>query len=199
MTARGMERYLFRPWGRNGGSAGSLGRTILNPGTSKERDLGKIDVLQLNPGDIVEIITPSGGGYGDPLDRDPQLVLRDLQDGYVTLKEAENTYGVMIADGQVDESGTQSKRSQLSRTRTSNSAFSLGPERESYEIKLPEPLQDELCEVLAEFPIRQRNYLRRRMWEELNRDENTNAEWNRESLRVLIKKMQQHVGIDALM
>ena len=71
VTARGMDRFKLRPYGRKGGHPGYLGETLINPGTPKETNIGKVDILQLTPGDVVRITAPSGAGYGDPLDREP--------------------------------------------------------------------------------------------------------------------------------
>ena len=62
VTARGMERLRFAPWGVAGGSAGATGRVVLNPGTPRERAVPKIDLLALEPGDVLSIRTPGGGG-----------------------------------------------------------------------------------------------------------------------------------------
>ncbi|MBI3964599.1 MAG: hydantoinase B/oxoprolinase family protein [Chloroflexi bacterium] len=142
MTSRGMERFMFRPWGRNGGQPGTLSRTVLNPGTERERSIGKINVLQLEPGDVVEIVTSSGGAYGDPLERDPALVLRDIRSGYVTAVDAESAYGVVLRGERIDEVATATRRADLAGGRGPLPAFSLGSEREAYEAGFPERLQD---------------------------------------------------------
>ena len=95
VTARGMDRFKLRPYGRKGGHPGNLGETLINPGTPRERNIGKVDILQLNPGDVVRITTPSGAGYGDPLDREPEMVLTDLENGFVSAEEAANVYGIV--------------------------------------------------------------------------------------------------------
>ena len=62
VTARGMERFKLAPWGLHGGRAGTSGSCVVNRGTDRERDIGKVDVLHLEPGDVVSIFAPSGGG-----------------------------------------------------------------------------------------------------------------------------------------
>jgi len=52
--------------------------------------------VTLHSGDIFRIEMNAGGGYGDPLDRDPELVLGDVLDGYVSLSGAREDYGVVI-------------------------------------------------------------------------------------------------------
>ncbi|WP_138473371.1 hydantoinase B/oxoprolinase family protein, partial [Poseidonocella sp. HB161398] len=69
VLGRGMERLLFRPWGQAGGQPGQPGSLVVNEGKPRERRLGKIDVLEVEAGDIVTFRTPGAGGWGNPLDR----------------------------------------------------------------------------------------------------------------------------------
>ena len=50
----------------------------------------------LGPDDILVYWNCGGGGYGDPLERDPEAVLKDVKDGEVTIEFARETYGVVI-------------------------------------------------------------------------------------------------------
>ncbi|WP_336070104.1 hydantoinase B/oxoprolinase family protein [Nitratireductor rhodophyticola] len=83
------------------------GSAHVPPHLSKEQD------IPLKAGDRVCVGTPGGGGYGDPLKRAPEKVLRDVALGYYTADEAEALFGVVFsADGMtVDEVATQAKRS----------------------------------------------------------------------------------------
>ena len=55
---------------------------------------------------------PCGGGYGSPLERDPQRVLQDIRDGYISIEEAAQNYAVVIAgDSTVDLAATEELRS----------------------------------------------------------------------------------------
>jgi N-methylhydantoinase B len=99
VTARGMERLRFAPWGVQGGGAGATGRAVLNPDTPSERTIPKIDVLELAPGDVLSIRTPGGGGHGDPLDRPVALVMADVEAGLVTPARARDAYAVIVDDG----------------------------------------------------------------------------------------------------
>jgi N-methylhydantoinase B/oxoprolinase/acetone carboxylase alpha subunit len=51
---------------------------------------------RLDAGDCLRITVPSGGGYGDPLDREPELVRNDVLDEFTTRELAEQDYGVML-------------------------------------------------------------------------------------------------------
>jgi N-methylhydantoinase B len=53
----------------------------------------------MKPGDVVRVSTPGGGGYGDPLKRDPAKVARDVMRGYYSKEEAEKLFGVRFAPG----------------------------------------------------------------------------------------------------
>ncbi len=108
VLGRGMERLLFRPWGAHGGKAGLPGELIVNRGKPDERRLGKIDVLIVNAGDTVTFLTPGAGGWGNPYDRDPAAVMRDVQDGFVSVDAALADYGVAIKDGELDPTTTGS-------------------------------------------------------------------------------------------
>ena len=59
----------------------------------QEREIGRIDVLHLEPGDVVSVRTTGGGGYGSPLDRDPAAVAADVRSGLLTPLAAKRDYG----------------------------------------------------------------------------------------------------------
>ena len=159
VTARGMDRFKLRPYGRKGAHPGSLGETLVNPGTPKQASIGKIDILKLEPGDVVRITAPGGAGYGSPLDRDPQMVLTDVENGFVDATEADQVYGVVLIAGQVDDVATRARRNAL-RNQRSSEEFVLGPERVSYEERLPPLVQDLVAELLVAYPAATRQYLR---------------------------------------
>ena len=58
----------------------------------------KVEEFNLQPGDVVQYTWQGGGGYGDPLERDPVLVERDVQLGDITRRRAEDRYGVTLGD-----------------------------------------------------------------------------------------------------
>jgi N-methylhydantoinase B len=63
--------------------------------------------IPVQEGDIVTYKPPGGGGYGNPHDRDPRAVLRDVETGFVSREAARMIYGVAIsADGLIDEEET---------------------------------------------------------------------------------------------
>ena len=90
-------KHSVAPKGIEGGLPGKTGWCGLNPKTEKEKILpSRYSDLTLNPGDVVCLETPGGGGMGNPLERDPMMVLRDVRNGYVSREKAEQLYGVVI-------------------------------------------------------------------------------------------------------
>ncbi len=129
VTARNRDRTLFQPWGVLGGRPGASGSFTLNPGTNRERDLGNTDALQLAPGDVLRVVSPAGGGRGDPFTRVPADVLRDVRSGLVTVEGAGRDYGVAVIAGAVDEVETARLRAEaIPRTE-----FAPGRAREAHE------------------------------------------------------------------
>ncbi len=101
----------FSPNGLLGGKAGSPGRKYLRAGTSSERRLhSKTTNYHVYPGDVVSVRTPGGGGCGNPLDRDLQLVLEDVLDGKVSIESAMEDYGVMIDLRTLEVQAEETKR-----------------------------------------------------------------------------------------
>ena len=91
------DRDVEGPWGLFGGLPGEKAHYILNPdGPGKPRALTSKCVVQLKPGDTVSFQTPGGGGYGPPHERDPQLMLKDVRDGKVSVERARDFYGVDV-------------------------------------------------------------------------------------------------------
>jgi len=91
-----MDHGRTGPLGALGGAEGGVnkvaveiaGRQYRPPHLSKDQD------IQLSPGDCIRVSTPGGGGYGDPLQRDPAKVARDVARGYYSRDEAELRFGV---------------------------------------------------------------------------------------------------------
>ncbi|HUC57344.1 MAG TPA: hydantoinase B/oxoprolinase family protein [Streptosporangiaceae bacterium] len=87
-------RHLFRPWGAAGGNDGSPNYVeVIRDGEPLGPRFGKVSRMPLKRGDVVRLVTGTGGGYGDPREREPALVLKDLRDGIVTREETTQIYG----------------------------------------------------------------------------------------------------------
>ncbi|WP_378941149.1 hydantoinase B/oxoprolinase family protein [Mesorhizobium sp. ANAO-SY3R2] len=76
--------------------------------------------MQFFPGDVVNMVVQNGGGYGDPLLRDPTRVEDDVRRGAVTIKTARDLYGVVLNDGSVDGAATKAAREEVRRKRLSD-------------------------------------------------------------------------------
>jgi N-methylhydantoinase B len=97
LSIRG-DKHRVAPHGREGGRPGRTGRLLVNPGTADERELpSRVGDVELHPGDVLRVERPGGGGLGAPWDRDPALLRRDLDEGYVTAEKAWSEYGVRAA------------------------------------------------------------------------------------------------------
>jgi N-methylhydantoinase B len=106
VRGKGDMRSKFPPWGVVGGKAARTGAYAVNGEELAET----VREAPLKPGDIVRIDMNAGGGYGDPLERDPELVLGDVLDGYVSIRGAREDYGVVIRDDRIDHEATEKLR-----------------------------------------------------------------------------------------
>ncbi|HSM55530.1 MAG TPA: hydantoinase B/oxoprolinase family protein [Candidatus Sulfomarinibacteraceae bacterium] len=91
-------RHRFLPWGAEGGQSGSPNGAAVIPAGEKEAAVwaGKLTRYPLRRGDLTRLITGSGGGYGDPLQRPVSEVQKDVKNGYVTIEQAADAYGVTL-------------------------------------------------------------------------------------------------------
>jgi len=108
------DRHYDPPRGVFGGSDGYTGSLTLNPETHQAKSLeAKQTNFRINPGDVLEIRTPCGGGYGNPFERNPEKVLEDVLDRYITREHARENYGVVITDDmKIDYASTENLRNQ---------------------------------------------------------------------------------------
>jgi len=108
------DRWLTCPWGVNGGEPGSRSRKTLIRGDGSEQLLpSKCDRVQVAEGDLLLFETWGGGGWGDPLERDPAQVALDVDRGLVTRAGAAR-YGVVLGDDlSVDPEASAALRAQL--------------------------------------------------------------------------------------
>ena len=90
----GFGRHRYPPWGLDGGHEGSpnLIEVVRTDGSTDR--FGKVARYRLREGDLVRLLTGTGGGVGDPRDRERELVERDVLDGNVTEREAGEVYGL---------------------------------------------------------------------------------------------------------
>ncbi|MGI5271770.1 hydantoinase B/oxoprolinase family protein [Nonomuraea sp. CA-218870] len=122
------DRWLTYPWGVNGGEPGARGRKWIERADGGREILpSKVHDVPVSPGDVLHFVTWGGGGWGDPLARDPALVGLEVRRGLLTAQGA-RSYGVVCAaDGTVDEAATRDLRAELERTRPEPKVFDMGP------------------------------------------------------------------------
>jgi len=157
VLGRGLERFVFRPYGSAGGQPGANCRVVLNMGRADEKRLGKIDELFVNKGDTLTIMTAGGGGYGHPFDRDPELVLGDVLSGLIDVDVARETYGVIVKDDALDIEATRSWRKG---NRLDAPDFDFGPERHVWEQVFDDDTATEFALRLQQLPATSRQATR---------------------------------------
>jgi N-methylhydantoinase B len=138
------DREIFPPNGVGGG-LNALGGTLkLNVGTPEEKNLGMYATgYKISDKDEVCFTSSGGGGFGDPLERDPNLVLRDVMNGYLSLEAARKHYGVSISvidedmlDYSVNKDETRSLRRELAKKpkKYGTGAFEINPQLKDLKI-----------------------------------------------------------------
>jgi N-methylhydantoinase B len=123
------DRSILSCWGLAGGRAGKPFRVTVSPDGPAAHDLpGLVDDEALPAGTLVRIDTTGGGGWGDPLDREPALVGLDVLQGKVSALAARDDYGVVCsAEGVVDDAATFALRSVMRGERAEVPFFDRGP------------------------------------------------------------------------
>jgi N-methylhydantoinase B len=107
------EKAVLPPFGVCGGGSGATNRFWVRRGAQPIQPSplpGKVGGFPLLPGDVLLMESSGGGGFGDPLTRDPAAVAADLAEGYVTAAAAERDYGVIWRAGAVDAAATAATR-----------------------------------------------------------------------------------------
>ncbi len=109
-------------WGTNGGLPSMPhGLHLRRAGADEDTWLGSVfSDVELQPGDLFSRPTAGGGGYGDPLEREPEKVREDVADGYVSLARAARDYGVVLrvidadlCDYEIDGAATRAARADI--------------------------------------------------------------------------------------
>ncbi|MEF8856173.1 MAG: hydantoinase B/oxoprolinase family protein, partial [Haloplanus sp.] len=92
------DRRRHPPYGLAGGDPGAVGQDHLTRDGGDTVTVPGKSTHDLNAGDVVSVRTPGGGGFGDPADRDPEAVARDLRLGKVSAATVRQVYGLDPAD-----------------------------------------------------------------------------------------------------
>ena len=118
------DRQKFQPYGLQGGGKGAFAANYLTGSSGERVQLPGKFMRTFQRGELYEAILAGGGGWGDPLEREPQLVCEDVVDGKVTANAAASEYGVVL-DAQckkVDEPATVLARKHLRAARARQTA-----------------------------------------------------------------------------
>ncbi len=91
-VVRRADRAKCPPKGLAGGGDGTPSKFVIKAGTPDEREVPPMGRYELNAGDSFYLLSPGGAGYGNPTDRDPAAVARDITEGYVTPEAAKSAY-----------------------------------------------------------------------------------------------------------
>jgi len=126
------DRALLNTYGVNGGGPGeAYGISVRGIDGAEETVAGMSDNIDISAGSVVRIKTTGGGGWGDPLEREPDLVSADVRSGLVSEEAALEKYGVVLKkDGHrltADASATANRRAELRQARGPLAMFDRGP------------------------------------------------------------------------
>ena len=121
------ERWLTYPWGVHGGDPGMRSTKRLVRADGSEQWLpSKSEGIKVGKGDVLYFNTWGGGGWGDPFEREPELVRADVERGLVTAEGARR-YGVVLAgNGSVDMAATDQLRKRMRDERGEPELFNFG-------------------------------------------------------------------------
>ncbi|MBV8703823.1 MAG: hydantoinase B/oxoprolinase family protein [Acetobacteraceae bacterium] len=120
------DRWLTHPWGVNGGLPGVRSTKLMRRADGTEERLhSKCDRIPVAPGDVLHFNTWGGGGWGDPLKREPGKVAKDAERGLVTAEGARR-YGVVLGPDGVDAHATAALRERMARERGATALFDRG-------------------------------------------------------------------------
>ncbi|WFL76390.1 hydantoinase B/oxoprolinase family protein [Altererythrobacter arenosus] len=144
------DRWFVPPWGVNGGHPGMRAKKVIERTDGTTEIAGnKVEDVSVKAGDLLHYITWGGGGWGDPLERDPELVGLEIRQGLVSAEGA-RAYGVVASDdGALDAAATAGLRDKMKAERGDLPLFDYGPGIDDLranceaETGLPAPIQPE--------------------------------------------------------
>jgi N-methylhydantoinase B len=90
------------PWPLKGGQPGSPNHVLIRRADGETERHAVTSGLTLNTDDVIQVMTGTGAGWGDPLERPLERVQEDLKNGYITLEQAEKFYGVVLDPGTLE-------------------------------------------------------------------------------------------------
>jgi N-methylhydantoinase B/oxoprolinase/acetone carboxylase alpha subunit len=122
------DRQFDPPRGIFGGWDGLVASCRKNADSSTEEWLeAKVTGVEFVAGDFVELVEPNAAGYGDPLERDVNMVREDILDDFTSIQLARDAYGVIFKDEvslEIDEAATVAARAEIKAARERGEGFS---------------------------------------------------------------------------
>ena len=123
------DRHRSQPWGILGGKPGGVSEKWLIRADGARTPLeSKVDNVKVAPGDRIVFRTAGGGGWGDPLERDPARVRSDVRRRLMSARAAEREYGVMLTGDrlELDAVATEERRESIRRSRGPLPTYDFG-------------------------------------------------------------------------
>jgi N-methylhydantoinase B len=122
------DRHHTYPYGVDGGKPGAASKKTLIRADGEEIELpAKVRDVPVFEGDRLVFETAGAGGVGDPLERDPEAVAKDVRWNLLSSEVAENVYGVVIGDNDaIDAGATDSRREEIKGSRDESPGFDHG-------------------------------------------------------------------------
>ncbi|MBV9586829.1 MAG: hydantoinase B/oxoprolinase family protein, partial [Alphaproteobacteria bacterium] len=154
VVMRGKDRQRFCAWGAGGGMAGTTSGNTGTRRNSESHDIGKRTVYRAELGEVIRLWGGGGGGFGDPFERDPELVATDVAAGLVSVERAREVYRVVIANGTVDAKATAALRG---RRRNTGNDFDFGSARTEWE-RVHGLAAERIADWLPTLPVAVRRY-----------------------------------------
>ena len=123
------DRHRSQPWGILGGKPGAVSEKWVIRADGRRTPLeSKVDNVKVAPGDRIVFRTAGGGGWGDPLERDPARVCADVRRKLMSVEVAQREYGVVLTGDSLglDASATEGKRESIRRSRGPLPTYDFG-------------------------------------------------------------------------
>jgi len=160
VTARNRDRTIFTAWGSKGGSPGKTTSFTKRARDGVTVDLMNNDVVALEPGDVFTLASGGGGGWGDPMTRDPERVAYDVACGKVSVEAALTLYGVVLAGDKVNVQATKIARGAAKRN-SSTPTYTHNANRIDFESVWTDANYAELWRLLERAPVHSRHFVKR--------------------------------------
>ena len=167
VVMRGKDRFRFGSWGVFGGGGGSV---CGNTGQRGDvvHDIGKRTVYRPELGERVLMWSGGGGGFGDPLEREPDAVARDVIAGLVSAARARDVYGVVLAERYRGRSGDGgSARRHCGRAAGPLATYDFGPGRSAWE-RVHRVAAELIADWLPSLPLGVQRYAQARVYRQLH-------------------------------